>query len=346
MSITTLICPCGMRLKTPGAVPGRVGKCPRCGSLLKVPGLEPEPEPEPESPALVDPHPARPTFVDRRERRSSRKGVDSVSGGLVASPRDLETRWQESLLYPLRGDASVALLVFMPPGLWFATVPLFGLIPSMIAGTGLSLFALIFLFPFVLMLAIVGGHTLGYLGQVLVTSSIGEIHPPRPTSWALSEIQSTLFRWFCALVLGVVVGGAPTLIYWINCGEVDWLDRIVILDLIIPGLAYAQMALLATLIHESPLAANPVTVLQAIGRVGWSYWKPCVTTGSVLLLLVLVFEGLMRIKDPLGQAVAFLIFWVLVVYASILVLRWLGLFCHRQAKDLGWFPGPTMDAMD
>ena len=59
-------------------------------------------------------------------------------------------------------------------------------------------------------------------------------------------------------------GGLPALVYWITCGEVDLFDRIVLVDLIVPGLAYAQMALLATLIHESPLAANPVTVTRAI----------------------------------------------------------------------------------
>jgi hypothetical protein len=233
------------------------------------------------------------------------------------------------------------MLAFLPVGLWFATVPLFGLLPTLIVGSVMSLFAGIFTFPLLIVLAIIGGQLFGFLGQVFVTSSLGELHQPRSPGWGLSEMGSTLGRWFWAGLIGLVIGGAPTVIYWINCGEVDWLDRIVILDLIIPGLAYAQMALLATLIHESPLAANPVTVLAAIWRVGWAYVAPCVRTGAVLLGIGLLFEGVFWIKDPFGQAVAFWVFWVVVLYLAMVVFRWLGLFCHRQAEALGWFAGPT-----
>src|SRR5271166_4504202 len=38
MPVQILTCECGMRLKAPGAKPGRVGRCPRCGSRLQVPG--------------------------------------------------------------------------------------------------------------------------------------------------------------------------------------------------------------------------------------------------------------------------------------------------------------------
>jgi hypothetical protein len=37
MSVTILTCPCGMRLKATGALPGKSGRCPKCGGLLKVP---------------------------------------------------------------------------------------------------------------------------------------------------------------------------------------------------------------------------------------------------------------------------------------------------------------------
>jgi hypothetical protein len=37
MSVTILTCPCGMRLKATGASPGKSGRCPKCGGMLKVP---------------------------------------------------------------------------------------------------------------------------------------------------------------------------------------------------------------------------------------------------------------------------------------------------------------------
>ena len=40
MTTLLLLCSCGRRIKAPGATPGRVGRCPSCGALLRVP--EPE----------------------------------------------------------------------------------------------------------------------------------------------------------------------------------------------------------------------------------------------------------------------------------------------------------------
>jgi hypothetical protein len=332
MSVDILICSCGMRLKTPGAVPGRVGKCPRCGSLLKVPEAPP--------PKVVEPTQDNPLFIDRRVRKRSKTKTPNAGhiGGLVARPTRLETHWQESLLYPLWGEPGLAILAFMPVGLWFATVPLFGVIPALMVGSVLSFFAMLAMFPFGIFLIAITGHVLGFLGDVLVSSSLGEVIQPRLTGWSLSDITSVLGRWFWVVLVGVVVGGAPMMIYWINCGDVDLFDRIVLVDLLIPGLAYAQMALLSTLIHESPLAANPVTVLRAIWRVGWAYFWPCLLSGTTLAILTILFEVVMWLKDPLCQSIAFWFFWVALLYASMVVLRWLGLFAFRHAVILEWSP--------
>ncbi|AGA28767.1 hypothetical protein [Singulisphaera acidiphila] len=43
MSVTILVCPCGLRLKATGLSPGKSGRCPSCGALIRVPGAEPVP---------------------------------------------------------------------------------------------------------------------------------------------------------------------------------------------------------------------------------------------------------------------------------------------------------------
>ncbi len=229
----------------------------------------------------------------------------------------------------------------MPAGFWFATVPLFALVPTFRSGSPFSLLGLILLVPQFLLLFVVAGYTLSFLGQVLVTSALGEVAQPRAPAWSLSTISGELGRWFWSLAIAVGVGGMPTLVYWINCGDVDWLDRVVLVNLIVPGLAYAQMALLAALIYESPLASNPFTVIRAIRRIGWAYVGPCVMTGSVLLMLVGGFVAVLQISDPLGQTMAYWAFWLVAIYASIVVLRRLGLFCYRHEVVLEWFPERT-----
>ena len=67
----------------------------------------------------------------------------------------------------------------MPFGLWIASVPLFALIPALAGGSAFSVLGLILLIPQLLLAFFVGGNTLRFLGQVLVTSSLGEVAQPR-----------------------------------------------------------------------------------------------------------------------------------------------------------------------
>jgi hypothetical protein len=161
---------------------------------------------------------------------------------------------------------------------------------------------------------------------------------PRSPGWDISEIAEGLGRWFWALLIGGVVGGLPALTYWITCGEIDLFDKIVLIDLLLPGMAYAQMALLATLIHESPLAANPFTVTRSILRLGWSYVAPCAETAAVLVVMSGLFSGVLGIKNQIGQSVACWLFWLVALYVSMVLLRRLGLYCYRNAVVLDWFP--------
>jgi hypothetical protein len=333
MTVDILVCPCGMRLKTPGAVPGRVGKCPRCGSRLQVP--EPTARlAQPASPVLPD---VGQTFIPKRGRSDDNSVLKKAAAdGFVAPPSSVERRWRESLLYPLWNASGLGVLAFMPVGLWFATVPVFVLLPALLSGTVFSLLGLILMIPMTLGLFAIGGYTLLFLGQVLVTSCLGELAQPRSPGWSLSEIGEGLGRWFWALLIGGVVGGLPAMVYWINCGDLDWLDWVVLIDLMVPGLAYAQMALLASLIFESPLAANPFIVVKAILRLGWAYALPCLVTGSAVIAIVALFELILLIRDPFGGAVAFWVFWVVVLYSAMVVLRIFGVFCFRHAIVLNW----------
>ena len=69
-------------------------------------------------------------------------------------------------------------------------------------------------------------------------------------------------------------------LYWMYCGDIDLLDRIIFAELFALGACYALMALLASILHEDALGANPITVIRAIRRVGWGYWRPCLVCGA------------------------------------------------------------------
>ncbi len=327
----TLTCDCGQKLNAPGAIPGRVGKCPRCGSLLKMdevpgpsiggPGMDPEFRPPPDVG----------TYQTPRIKRQTRRRPAGWSDGLVPLPPAVERSLVGSWDYPLRASSGLGLLLMIPPLLWFGTVPLFILIPMAASGSAVTLLGLILLLPELLILALVLGHTLLFLGDVVVTSSLGEVNLPRPATWNPTEIARGWARWSWAGFLGLVVGGTPALLYWVDTGDVDWFDQVVLIDLILPGLAYAQMVLVMTLIGESVwAAANPVRVFRAIRSGGWKYIGPCLVTGVCLATLAGTLQGCLTIRQPFIQVVAFWLWLVAALYLSMVSLRVLGLFCYRE----------------
>src|SRR5438270_1953351 len=120
--VTTLSCPCGMTLKAAGARPGRVGKCPRCGGLLKVPDDFVAPSPAPAATPVATPPPVAPRPAAREDEgpagygfvpesgdrptfhgspslapiapRSKPKAGLPVDYGPIRPPRELETRFR------------------------------------------------------------------------------------------------------------------------------------------------------------------------------------------------------------------------------------------------------------
>ena len=363
--LTVLVCSCGKRLKAPGAVPGRVGRCPACGGMLRVPEGDREsvgasiarPSANPDRPrkrtgadgvaSSIGASPegdevlperfgvAPSAYVMARPGDASRKKAGG-GGRLVRRPDELETTLAESLLYPLWDETGLALLAILPPALWLTSLPLIGILPALVRGLGLLSVLAPFALPMGLFWILVVGYTLLFLGQVLVTSAAGEVRHPRLPSWDVWEIVDGLGRWLWAGVFGFALGGFPALVYWVRCGDVDWLDRIIFAELLALGAVYALMALVAAMLHGSAWAANPITVLSAIGRVGWPYARPCLQAGGTAAIALGVLVLAYGASSPWLAAVGFGTFWVVAFYGAMVVLRVLGLFCRRHREALGW----------
>src|SRR5215218_7004421 len=111
-----------MRLRAAGAVPGRVGKCPACGGVLRVPDAiavavadADTPPPVVPSPSVAEgegggddyplsPAPTTTSFAPNRERGGGRRTSPLVTrwNGVMKPRAGPETRIRNSLLYPLR----------------------------------------------------------------------------------------------------------------------------------------------------------------------------------------------------------------------------------------------------
>jgi len=154
-------------------------------------------------------------------------------------------------------------------------------------------------------------------------------------------MASGIGRWLWAGLVGGAVGGVPALAYWVECGDIDAFDTIILAELIALGAVYALMALLASILHEDLLGANPVTVFSAVWKLGWGYAQPCLVCGAAGVLCGTILMGAFEASSPPVSAFLFLVFWVVWLYASMVVLRVLGLYYARNAGRLGWFRGRT-----
>ena len=351
MTVTTLVCPCGMTLKAPGAKPGRVGKCPKCGGMLRVPDdfapptMKPQPAPEPdgqtnEPPAGYKVRAKSDTtlFTPPPPRSRPRSAPTSAGEGPIAPPRDGDVTLGKSLSYPLWSWSSIGILIYLPPALTVTSAPLPFLVGTFLGGTAFTIASLIALAPGLLMGICVWGYTLVYLGNVLISSALGETLPPRTPHFGEEDILRVLGRWFWGCIIGVGVGAVPAVVWWVYCGEIDWADRLMFVNLAALGMAYAQMALLAVLLYDDPFAANPITVVRAIRRVGWDYAGVCFLSGAFLVSVVFQLGVIAQIEDTLTHILFFWLFWVNFLYGAMVVLRRLGRFCHRHRIVLEWFP--------
>jgi hypothetical protein len=268
------------------------------------------------------------------------RGVRARQGRvLIRPPERLERRLRESLVYPFWGETGIALLAVMPPFLWLTSLPTISMVAVLLA-EGLSdstRLGVVFLSPIALGFGLVVSFTLLYLGRVLVSSALGEVDHPRWPSWDLHEMFRGITRWFWAAVAGIGIGFVPAVAYWIACGDLDPLDIVVLVELLAMGAVYAQMALLASILHDDPLGANPVTVVQGIFRIGWSYARSCLVSGAALALAIAAFVVVFRISQPFLAALGLWAFWVLALYLAMVALRVLGLCYHERCRALGWF---------
>src|SRR5262249_21815 len=175
-------------------------------------------------------------------------------------------------------------------------------------------------------------------GHVLVASSMGENDHPRWPEWHPSDIAEGIGRWFWASLFGIAVGGGPLLLYWMHRGDMGLIDWVVLIGLILVAVGYAQMALAAALLHDNIIAANPVTVVTAIARIGWDYLRPCLVSALALVVAGVGLHAMLyTIPSIYTEALAIWLFWLFLFYSAMVVMRMVGLTYHAHAVHLQWF---------
>jgi len=362
MSVVVLICECGLQVNAPGATPGRVGRCPNCGSQLKVPEV-PRPskaiverprelaEPGydlgpgnqasvhvPSRSAPVRDRPLPGTFVERKK-------TASLADGVLPALEHPETNWFASFAYPLRGAESLGVMTATAVVFWVFVI----LVPEYclgVAGEAGSmgtptlgyLIALISILPVVILSPLVIAYWLQYLGRVLVSSAMGETNPPRSPDRNFDGCFSGISPWFIWLVLGVCVGGLPVLCYVLSLESPADANVAPTLGLLGIGFPYMLIALLIAFLHDDALAAKPWTCITSMFRLGCSYIILClfVVAAWVFAAATFLVALLLRDKAFWFYIVLTLGCWIVIQWTAIVVMRVLGTYYFHHRDRLRW----------
>lgn len=364
MGVTVLVCPCGMRLKAPGAVPGRVGKCPACGGMLRVPEAPADRPPSPSPPRPADGSEAEPIraaagYVVEQPRKRPAAVVPAPPSppapnpparsirpatrledrsGLIQAPKASRPGVLDNLLYPLWGWPGIALVGIFPPLLWLVTLPAAGMAAVLFgAENPYRVPAMVLLIPSGGIAAVMLALAVHFLGRVASVSALGEVHHPHQPGWNAEELSQSARLWASALVSTLVVAGAPIAAYAVYQGTSEPVDRILLGLMAFAGFAYAQVALLAVLVQDSPWAANPFTVIAGLAVVHISLLRPVIVGGLVILAAGGLAVASARVENPAAAAVLVYLGWVVALYGAAVTMRLLGLVHHRHRKPLGWY---------
>jgi len=362
MSESILVCDCGLRVRAPGATPGRMGRCPKCGGALRVPDwpFQEEARPKraddsPETGYLLQPpkeasvhEPSRSRRVDDSPRHVAPlggKNALAMADGLLPTLDRPEASWFASVLYPLRGAESLGLIAGLSAIFWIflIVVPeycltLMGDADMMGTPTMGKLIALISILPVAFLLPFAILYWLQYLGRVLVASAMGETIPPRSPDRNFDGFFHGLSSWLIWLVLGGLVGLLPVLLYFLSLNKAADGNVLLGLGLVLLGLPYMLMALMMTFLHDDAMAAKPWGVMGAMFRLGGSFGLLCLFIASALALGVGAFliALLLRADHFLVYLVLCLGCVVALVWISIVVMRILGTYYDSHKESLLW----------
>jgi hypothetical protein len=363
MSVPILVCECGLRVKAPGATPGRVGRCPKCGGTLKIPDRSVRPELQLKNPEKtsepggyqLEPVKESSTLVPSRSRPATsrpgqgtfveRKTTRPMADGFLPALDQPETNWFASILYPLRGAEGLGMIAATSAIFWLFTVlipeyclTLMGDADAMGAPTIGYLIALISSLPVVILLPLAILYWLQYLGRILVSSAMGETIPPRTPDRNFNGFFSGISPWLLWLAMGVSVGMLPLVFYITSRNSPADINSLAAVGLLVLGIPYISLALMLTFLHDHPLAATPWNIAVAILRLRSSY----------VLLSLFVALALAFIAG--ASAVAFLlrpnhyriylhfalVSWMVIQWTSIVLMRVLGTYYFHHKTTLRW----------
>lgn len=330
-------CDCGVKLRVADRHAGKTVRCPSCRDQTLVPRLGEDPDSyavEGTLPAAEDWYsaptaPSLPAVQAASTFQSVRTAASPAAPSRAARQREASRRresnasWIGSLAFPFRDENKYTFLGWCV-GIAFVAMMMSVPMPFFIAA---AMRMVVFL--------IAMGYFFHFLSEVVRTAAGGEEFLPETSSG--EEVALDVVNWWAAVIFGLSPWWGFHLVnWWFQQGwpqSVGW-------GLLAFSVLYSPMALLATTLFNTVLAANPVYVVGAIAKMPLQYLATCgfmlgLLVGYVvvqLALLMAVGEELFLLWIPLNT-----ISGVTFLYVAVVTMHRLGSVYYRHRQRIGWF---------
>ncbi len=342
------ICSCGKHLKARDEMARRRSVCPRCGAPVGIPAIEsrqrgapvPWPRPHPAAspaapPATTAPLPAAPLQAAPLPADPRVVRLLSVRGGRPPrSGRHLETCWQECLRYPVRAwplCAGMALVMMA----FTAGMALF--LPSLLAEPPTDLWTLIGVrVSQLFLLVLTVGVPASFLDRVLVSAAAGEVDYIEWSGSVLVTVARSGIRWLACFFTGPVVFALIAYVYWLNSGDTEIIDWLILAQLGIVAVAHQAFVLLSLTDRGRLRDLNPLAVADLAHRLGGRALAVVIVAAAVFLLHGAAILGAVLLvhRDVLLGCAVLAAGWASGVFWGTFFCRLLGIWCFRSRPDV------------
>lgn len=339
-------CGCGKHLRARDDLAGMRTACPACGQMVGIPSLQPTHRGASAGPVSVEEWEARRRSADaaatddsaatietdekpRRRFRDLLRGKGHTNKATRRRMGALEKRWYQCLVFPWHARHLVlifnvtltlmtALAIFNWPAfldkhqqgehvwLWWALAPL-----------------------------LVGSYLSGFFHCVLSSAAAGEVGFVRWPGINVLLILRSLLIWLATFLAGPVLFAGAAVLFWFYSGDFEWLDWLIAGELIIVGMGYWLLALVAVHQADRLRDANPQRVAELVRRIGWRILVAAVAASLAVFGHVLaVFAAIEELHRNLAWALVLIdLIWLSGLIWATFFFRLLGLWCYRSRVE-------------
>lgn len=318
-------CPCGKRLNASDRLAGTTATCPSCRMQIDVPERKATAQARLSTSVRV---PGQSIFVKVPRSPIERNSAQSVIRRRTGNYHEPT----ESLRFVAPLSAGLAVLTAIGGAAY----------PELLHDGLSSPIAWVPTLTWIVLTGLALGYGCNYLDAVLSYALAGKgfIYLPDRT---LGPAVRSLARWGLCFLCGPALLFLAALGYWVHCGDVDWIDGLILTELTAGGFGFWVFSLVLTApmgeASDSP-SRHPSAILGRFDR------RRLLAGLSLLVValvhLGLVIFGLLVLRDawPVGLVLLWFV-WFSAAYSATITLKHVGWRLDRAPKIPR--PGPRRE---